>query len=95
MNVPAADHAERQRRIEERRAGHDGDGFLARVDEIGIDRVIDWIGAGSQDAVLGVQGHLHVVAAEMLGSSVGRPIPRLTYSPSIISVRGAGCHLVA
>jgi len=79
--VTAADHGEGERGVEEARTGQDGDGLLARVDEVRVHLVLGRVGAGAEDAVLGVQDApwtygplLHVLVGGLLGAERHHPL---------------------
>ena len=55
VDVAAANHAERQRRVEERRAGQDRHRLFAGVDQIGVLFAFVWVRAHAEDAVLALQ----------------------------------------
>ena len=61
VDVAAADHRERRRRVEVRRPRQDRHGLLAGVDEVGVDRVLGRVGADAEHAVLGVQDDVDAV----------------------------------
>ena len=84
VDVAAADHREAQRRVEERGARQHGDGLLAGVDEVGVDLVV--VGVGPTPRMPFSACRVTVEAAgRWPGIIVGRPIPRLTYSPGFSS----------
>ena len=59
VDVPAAHHRERLGAVEIGAARQLGDGFLAGVDQIGIDFLVERIGADAEHAVLRVQRDIH------------------------------------
>ena len=78
LNVPAALRSQAPNQRMPRPAGAATVSLPALI-RLGIDCVIVWIGAGSQDAVLGVQGDFHERYKCWQERRFGRPIPRLTY----------------
>jgi hypothetical protein len=60
VDVAAADHRERVGAgAEDRRAGQRGDRLLAGVDQVGVDFVLGGERADAEQAVLGLQPHVH------------------------------------
>ncbi|MNT12034.1 hypothetical protein D3C72_1469440 [compost metagenome] len=59
VDVAAADHREGLGRGEDGGALDRGDGLLAGVDHVGVDFVFSGEGAHAEQAVLGLQHHLH------------------------------------
>jgi hypothetical protein len=55
VDVSAADHPEREGRVEEGGAGMHGDRLLAGVDEVRVDLILRGIRPGAQNPVLRVQ----------------------------------------
>ncbi len=55
IDVAAADHAERERRVEKRRAGQHRHRLLAGIDQIGILLALVRIRTHAEDAVLALQ----------------------------------------
>ena len=80
VDVAAADHAEAEGGVEEAGARLDRDGFLARIDQIGIDLVVVGVGADAEDPCSDCSMSV-MSAARWLGIKVGSPMPRLTCWP--------------
>ena len=59
VHVAAANHGERISGRKIRGAGKFGDGFFARIDEVGINFRLQRIGADAKHAVFGLQNHIH------------------------------------
>jgi len=77
VDVSAADQAEGEGGVEEGGAGQDGDGLLARVDEVGVDLVLGRVGPVprmpfSEWRITWTPG------GRWPGMRVGSPMPRLT-----------------
>jgi len=94
VHLAASDHGERFGRVEEAGPRSDGDGLLAGVDEVGIFVALEGEGAHPQDAVLGLQGHLHVVG-DVVGHQGGNADAEVDVV-TVAQLAGSDrCHLVA
>src|SRR6266513_3703801 len=66
----ATNHGERIGRGKEAGAGEFGNGFLASIDEVGIDFGFERIGAHSEHSVFGLQNDIHALG-DVLGDQCG------------------------
>src|SRR5690606_15003288 len=71
VEVAAAHHGEAVGVVEVGGAGEFGDGLLAGVDEVGVDRVVGGERAHAEHAVLGVEGDV-LFGAQVVGDEGGR-----------------------
>ena len=80
VDLAAADHPERGRGVEERRALAQRDGLLAGVDQVRVLLALERVGADAEDAVLGLQHQLDVVG-DVVGHQRRQPDAEVDVGP--------------
>jgi hypothetical protein len=93
VDLAAADHPEARRGVEEGSALAQGDRLLAGVDQVGVDILLEGIGADAEDAVLGLQDDLDVVG-DIVGDQRRQADPEVDVGPVRQLLGGAGRHLL-